>query len=156
MGGEIAHPWEWDFHVALPWFLLEHAEHRGVQTLVGDLNRLYSSDPALYRHDFEAQGFAWIDCDDREHSTLAFRRHGDGRTLIIVLNFTPQPRPGHMVGVQLPGTYRVLLNSDSVHYGGANLGHAVAHTKLVRRHGEPYTLTVDLPPLAGLVLERID
>ena len=31
MGGEIAHPWEWDFHVALPWFLLEHAEHRGVQ-----------------------------------------------------------------------------------------------------------------------------
>ncbi|HZW41580.1 MAG TPA: 1,4-alpha-glucan branching protein GlgB, partial [Agromyces sp.] len=30
MGGELAHPWEWDFHVALPWYLLEHAEHRGV------------------------------------------------------------------------------------------------------------------------------
>ena len=39
MGGEFAHPWEWDFHVALPWFLLEHAEHRGMQQLVADLNR---------------------------------------------------------------------------------------------------------------------
>ena len=127
-----------------------------MQTLVGDLNRLYTGHPAMHRHDFEARGFGWIDCDDRENSTLAFRRHGDGRTLIMVLNFTPQPRPGHMVGVQMPGTYRVLLNSDSSHYGGANLGHAEARTTPVRRHGEPFTLTIDLPPLAGLVLERID
>ncbi len=47
MGGEFAHPWEWDFHVALPWFLLEHAEHRGVQQLVADLNRAYVHEPAL-------------------------------------------------------------------------------------------------------------
>ncbi len=76
MGGEFAHPWEWDFHVALPWYLLEHAEHRGVQQLVADLNRLYVHEPALHRHEFEPEGFRWIDCSDREQSVLAFLRLG--------------------------------------------------------------------------------
>ena len=35
-----------------------------MQRLVGDLNRLYVAEPALHRHDFEPQGFHWIDCDD--------------------------------------------------------------------------------------------
>ena len=122
MGGELAHPWEWDFHVALPWYLLEHAEHRGVQQLLADLNRLYTQNPALYRHEFEPQGFSWIDCNDREQSVLSFLRSGGGQTLVVVLNFTPAPRSGYRVGVPEAGRYRVLMNSDSGHYGGANLG----------------------------------
>jgi 1,4-alpha-glucan branching enzyme len=154
MGGEFAHPWEWDFHVALPWFLLEHAEHRGVQQLVGDLNRVYVSHPALHRHEFDPQGFQWIDCSDREHSVLSFLRRADGEDVVVVLNFTPQPRHGYRIGVPAPGHYRVLLNSDSSYYGGSNLGGPSAPAEAVPLHGLPCSLVLDLPPLAGLVLAR--
>jgi len=154
MGGEIAHPWEWDFRVALPWSLLEHAEHRGVQQLVADLNRLYVDEPALHRHEFEPQGFQWIDCSDRQHSVLAYLRMAGWRKLVVVLNFTPEPRHGYRIGVPEAGVYRVLLNSDSAHYGGANLGRATLNADAAPMHGMPASLTLDLPPLAGLVLVR--
>jgi 1,4-alpha-glucan branching enzyme len=152
MGGEFAHPWEWDFHVALPWYLLEHAEHRGMQQLVADLNRLYVQEPALHRHDFEPEGFRWIDCSDREQSVLAFLRSGYGRQLVVVLNFTPEPRRAYRIGVPAAGEYRVLLNSDSGHYGGANLGLGAARAEATPCHGLPCSVVLDLPPLAGLVL----
>ncbi|MDR2214822.1 MAG: 1,4-alpha-glucan branching protein GlgB [Nevskiaceae bacterium] len=164
MGGEFAHPWEWDFHVALPWFLLEHNEHRGMMLLLSDLNRLYVNEPALHRHEFEPQGFAWIDCNDREQSTLSWLRSGgdedgdgnggSGPTLVVALNLTPQPRMGYEIGVPEPGEYRVLLNSDSVHYGGSNLGGVAAPARLEPRHGQPYSLRLDLPPLGGLLLVK--
>ena len=56
MGGEFAHPWEWDFHVALPWFLLEHAEHRGMQQLVADLNRALPRAPGAAPARIRARG----------------------------------------------------------------------------------------------------
>jgi 1,4-alpha-glucan branching enzyme len=154
MGGEFAHPWEWDFHVALPWFLLEHAEHLGVMRLVGDLNRLYRDEPALHRHDFEPQGFAWIDCADRDQSTLSWLRYGDGRSVVAVLNFTPEVRAGYEIGVPEPGEYRVLLNSDSSHYGGSNCGAELAVARPGPRHGQPCSLRLDLPPLGGLLLVK--
>ncbi len=154
MGGEFAHPWEWDFHVALPWSLLEHAEHRGMQQLVGDLNRVYVQEPAMHRHDFEPEGFHWIDCSDREQSVLAFLRLGGSQKLVVVLNFTPEPRRGYRIGVPEAGSYRVLLNSDSSHYGGANLGHAISVASNTPSHDLPCSLTLDLPPLAGLILVK--
>jgi len=154
MGGEFAHPWEWDFHVALPWFLLEHAEHRGVQQLVGDLNRLYVEQPALHRHEFEPQGFRWIDCSDREHSVLSFLRLAGAEQLVVALNFTPEPRPAYRIGVPATGRYRVLLNSDSSYYGGSNLGGPAAQAEAVPMHGQPCSILLDLPPLGGLVLVR--
>jgi 1,4-alpha-glucan branching enzyme len=154
MGGEFAHPWEWDFHVALPWDLLEHPEHRGVQQLVGDLNRLYVQEPALHRHEFEPEGFSWIDCNDRDQSVLSYLRIAGWRQLVVVLNFTPEPRRGYRIGVPAAGQYRVLLNSDSAHYGGANLGGPVVPAEVVPAHGLPASLVLDLPPLAGLILVR--
>jgi 1,4-alpha-glucan branching enzyme len=152
MGGELAHPWEWDFRVALPWFLTEHAEHRGMQQLIGDLNALYVGEPALYRYEFEPQGFMWIDCDDRANSTLSFLRRAGDHIAVVVLNFTPVPRNGYRLGVPRPGHYRVALNSDSSHYGGANVGNAVVVAEHHPSHGQTWSVVLDLPPLAGLVL----
>jgi 1,4-alpha-glucan branching enzyme len=154
MGGEFAHPWEWDFHVALPWYLLEHTEHRGMQRLVSDLNRLYVSQPAMHRHDFEPEGFHWIDCSNPEQSVLAFLRLGNVQRLVVVLNFTPEPRAAYRIGVPEPGSYRVLLNSDSAHYGGANLGQAISVADPTPCHNLSWSLKLDLPPLAGLVLVK--
>ena len=152
MGGEIAQPWEWDFRNALPWHLLDHAEHRGVQQLVADLNALYVGEPALHRHEFEPQGFMWIDCEDRAQSTLSFARRAGDRLAVVALNFTPVPRDGYRLGVPRPGRYRVAMNSDSAHYGGANLGNMTVEAEHLPAHGQTWSVLLDLPPLAGLVL----
>ncbi len=152
MGGEIAHPWEWDFRSALPWFLLEHSEHRGVQQLISDLNGLYVREPALHRFEFEPQGFLWIDCDDRANSTLSFVRRAGDRLAVVALNFTPVPRNGYRLGVPRSGHYRVALNSDSSHYGGANIGNLLVEAEHQPCHGQTWSVLIDLPPLAGLVL----
>ena len=152
MGGEIAQPWEWDFRNALPWFLTQHPEHSGMQQLVSDLNGLYVAEPALHRFEFEPQGFAWIDCNDRAHSTLSFLRRAGERIAVVVLNFTPVPRTGYRLGVPQPGHYRVAINSDSTHYGGANIGNMRVEAQPVATHGQKWSVEIDLPPLAGIVL----
>jgi 1,4-alpha-glucan branching enzyme len=52
------------------------------------------------------------------------------------------------------GRYRVLLNSDSEHYGGSNSGRIGAEAEHVPCHDLPHSLVLDLPPLAGLILVR--
>ncbi len=57
----------------------------------------------MHRHDFEPEGFHWIDCSDREQSVLAFLRLGLAQRLVVVLNFTPEPRSGYRIGVPESG-----------------------------------------------------
>jgi 1,4-alpha-glucan branching enzyme len=152
MGGEFAHPWEWNFRVALPWWLTDHGEHQGVQRALGDLNRLYVQRPALHRYEFEPRGFSWLDCNDAEHSTLSFARWSEDQHLVVALNFTPVPRPGFRVGVPHSGHYRELFNSDSGYYGGGNLGNgAGAEASTTPWHGQPRSIVINLPPLAGVI-----
>ena len=94
-----------------------------MRRLVGDLNRLYREHPALSRFEFEPRGFRWIDCEDRAHSLLSYLRFSDEETIVVVLNFTPVPRPRHHIGVPLMGTYREIFNSDSQYYGGSASPH---------------------------------
>ena len=83
------------------------------------------------------------------------RRARDGRELLVVLNFTPTPREGYRVGVGAPGFYREVLNSDSQYYGGSNIGNAGGlHAEHVATHGRPWSLSLNLPPLAVVAFER--
>ena len=90
MGGEFAQHAEWNHDRQLDWHLLEDERHRGVQRLIGDLNRCYREHPALHQCDAESRGFQWIDFSDHDQSVIAFARHGrDGGAMVIaVCNFT--------------------------------------------------------------------
>jgi len=152
MGGEFAQSGEWDFRAALPWQLVADPMHAGVQRLIGDLNRLYAQEPALHRHELEPAGFGWLDCDDAEFSTLSYARFDGERCAIVALNFTPVPRISHRVGVPRPGWYREVFNSDSMYYGGGNLGNPPAlQAQPVSYKGQPFSLELTLPPLGGLI-----
>jgi len=153
MGGEIAQWVEWDESVALDWELLHHDNHRGVRKLVSDLNHLYRDHPALHRHDFEQQGFEWLDCNDEEQSVLAFVRRGENETLVCVLNFTPVPRADYLVPMPQAGAYREILNSDSVHYGGTNQGNDRIMADGVGHNGQPASAGINLPPLGMVILK---
>ncbi|MGB8326994.1 MAG: 1,4-alpha-glucan branching protein GlgB [Steroidobacteraceae bacterium] len=153
MGSEFAQPTEWDFRMPLPWHLDREPAHAGVQRLVADLNRLYASDPRLHRFEFEPQGFRWINADDRDHSVLSYLRQDGEDSLVVALNFTPVPRHGYRLGVPRPGRYRELLNSDSEYYGGSNVGNiAFVEANAEPALGYPWSISVTLPPLAGVML----
>ena len=154
MGAELAQPHEWRGAEELPWGLLTQQVHGGMQHLVGDLNRLYTSQPALHELDFAAEGFSWIDCHDSEQSVISWLRYArDGSFVAVILNFTPVPRLSYRIGVPSAGVYRELLNTDSQFYGGSDLGNGLGLTAEKRSWmNRPASLTLTLPPLACVVL----
>lgn len=152
MGAEIAQWNEWDHEKSLDWHLLQYPEHRGMQDMVRDLNRLYAAEPALHERDCEVEGFAWIGPHDQDNSVIAFSRHGanwDDR-LIIICNFTPLVREAYRLRATRPGCYVEVFNSDSVSYGGSNVGNGGA----VQTDAEG-TLAITLPPLGALILKPV-
>jgi 1,4-alpha-glucan branching enzyme len=153
MGGEIGQWCEWNHEDSLQWHLLDFEPHRGLQRLVGDLNQLYRNEPALYEVDFDWNGFQWIDLHDSEHSTLTYLRlaKDPSNYMVCAFNFTPVPRVGYRMGVPREGWYREVLNSDASIYGGSNIGNAGGiQAEPVPWNGQPYSLIVTLPPLAGV------
>jgi 1,4-alpha-glucan branching enzyme len=156
MGCEFGQWREWAHNRALDWDVLDHADHRALQTLIGDLNRLYCSEPSLYKHSFEPDGFAWIDCHDATQSTISYLRQHNHEFTIIVCNFTPVPRIDYKIGVPRAGVYRELLNSDSTYYGGSNVGNGNAlHSVEQNWMQQPHALNITLPPLGAVVLKWV-
>jgi 1,4-alpha-glucan branching enzyme len=156
MGGELAQWREWSDERSLDWHLLEDGDgHLGVNTLVRDLNRILRERPALHQLDVEPRGFQWIDVNNALENILAFMRHsGAGDTLVCVCNFSAAPRPGYRFGLPEPGTYRLLLNTDSSYYSGDDaLQINSVQTDEQPWHGLPFSAVVDLPPLTTLWFE---
>jgi 1,4-alpha-glucan branching enzyme len=155
MGNEIGQGREWHERGEQDWLLLQHAYQRGVQQLCRDLNRLYRGTPALHELDFESRGFDWIDCHDADQSTLSFLRLArDGSFVVVVLNFTPVPRPNYRIGVPRGGHYREIFNSDSSYYAGSDLGNGPGIDATPEAWmGRAYSLRLTLPPLAAIILQ---
>ena len=157
MGNEIAQGQEWKVGSEIDWYLLGRSEHSGVKALVRDVNRLYRDVPALHELDFSHEGFAWVDCNNGDQSVLIFRRMArDGSYVLVLLNFTPVPRVAYRIGVPHKGGYREIFNSDSHYYGGSNMGNGYGlYTSDVACNGQEQSIEVTLPPLAGIVLEKM-
>jgi 1,4-alpha-glucan branching enzyme len=154
MGTEFGQGAEWNSAGVLDWYVLDYPLHHGMQRLVRDLCHLYRSTPALFRYEFDWQGFEWIDCHDAEQSTLSFLRRGDGEEIVVVIiNLTPVPRENYRIGVPLAGGYREIINSDSEYYGGSNLGNGPAPlwAEDIPWMKYPHSLSLTLPPLASIV-----
>ena len=156
MGGEFGQRREWTHEGELEWWVTDHPLHGGVQRFVRELNRVYRGSPALWQQDFSPEGFEWVEANDGEHSVFAFLRkpRDAGRQLLVVSNMTPVPRTNYLVGVDAPGRWREVINSDAGEFGGAGWGNlGGAETSPVRAHGRRHSLSLTLPPLSTLILE---
>jgi 1,4-alpha-glucan branching enzyme len=66
----------------------------------------------------------------------------------VVVNFSPNVYYDYRVRVPFPGKWREVLNSDSAHYGGSNVGNIGE----VVSHGQVPELNLTIPPLAAIFL----
>ena len=156
MGGEIAQWAEWNHDRSLDWHLLEDPRHKGIQSLIRDLNAAYRDVGALHQRDCEPDGFDWLVGGDAENSVFVFARKGaDGSYAVVASNFTPVPRENYRFGVDLGGFYEERVNTDAALYGGGNIGNmgGVAATD-ASSHGRMHSLEVTLPPLATVIFVR--
>jgi 1,4-alpha-glucan branching enzyme len=156
MGGEFGQWREWNETESLDWHLLEDPAHKGIQTLIGDLNRIYQKKKSLWEADGEPAGFEWIDANNAAENIVSFirRSRSINREFICVGNFAPVLRENHRLGLPRKGTYRLIVNTDAEIYGGngVNLSQSIkAEEEPI--HGQPFSATITLPPLATLWFE---
>ncbi|MDP4601137.1 MAG: 1,4-alpha-glucan branching protein GlgB [Polaribacter sp.] len=155
-GGEFGQTSEWNFQTSLDWHLLHYDVHKGAQTLVKDLNKLYKKEPALYQKQFSHEGFEWIDHGDHQNSVMTYIRKGKNEkdNVIVVLNLTPIPRENYRIGIPKAGTLEEIFNSDAKKYFGSGSFKNKNLTSEVREwNGREHSLELDLPPLAMMAFK---
>jgi 1,4-alpha-glucan branching enzyme len=153
MGCELGQRGEFWEAGSVDWSLENSPPHRGIQRLAADLNRLHTSERALHEVDFEWPGFEWVEAGDDAASVLAFIRRAKNREdfVLVVCNFTPVVREDYRVGVPVAGFYREILNTDSAHYEGHDVGSSGgARAEPIPWNDRPYSLKLRLPPLAAV------
>lgn len=148
MGGEIGQWSEWHCKGFLDWHLLQYPLHRGLFTMVRELNHLYLKESSLWENDLSWQGYEWVDFSDWEQSVISYLRKGSGPPLLVVHNFTPEFKKEYWI--KLPGLQKVeeIFNSDAALYGGSD-----------QRNGDVVPLKegfqIRLSPLATMIF-RLD
>ena len=153
MGQEFAQFSEWNEAKGLDWMLLEYDSHRQMEAYVRDLNHFYTEHPELWEVDYSWEGFQWIVPDDNQQSVIAFlRRDAKGKMIMVVCNFNPIQRVDYQMGVPNPGTYKELLNSDDVKYGGGGVHNPAKRTRKKPMHGFDQSIQLTLPPLSTVYL----
>ncbi len=156
MGSELAQAIEWNHDGELAWGSLMEANHAGVQRLVRDLNIMYRDTPALHQWDARAEGFEWIEGDNRDESVYAWVRWGDkdAAPVLCVFNFTPIERRDKRIGVPAPGMWREIMNTDAEVYAGGGRGNLGGkQSEPMPSHGHDQSIEITLPPLSSLMFE---
>ena len=70
---------EWNEKTSLEWGLLKYDIHSQMKDYVKALNHLYRTQPALYRMDYEPEGFEWINCTYNDENIVIFERKTESR-----------------------------------------------------------------------------
>ncbi|WBL25179.1 1,4-alpha-glucan branching protein GlgB [Zunongwangia sp. HGR-M22] len=152
MGGEIAQYGEWNYNSSLDWNLLDYPFHKGIHSLIKDLNKTYKKYPALYEKQFSPEGFEWISYDDNQNSILSYLRKGkeEKDDLVIVCNFTPNVLNNYRIGVPRSGKLKEILNTDDSKYEGSGVKNKIIKIDNQAFHGRDYSAALTIPPLASV------
>src|SRR5439155_19608901 len=160
MGSELAPEHEWDHDRELPWEIAEGDTLRvGYARFLSDLAALYHASPSLWAGDADPDGFAWIDGEGAaDASVVAWLRRGarpedDEELVVVVQNGASTARRGYRLGLPHPGPWDEVLNTDSEHYGGSNLGNGGRiMAEPIPWGRQPVSALVTLPPGGVLFL----
>ncbi len=152
MGDEFGQSAEWSEGRSLDWWHTDDALHSGLRRLLGDLNHLYRSSPALWQQDDDPAGFQWIDADDAPHNTISYVRYDrEGHPLVVAVNFAGVPQENYRLAFPHAGEWDEVLNTDSEIYGGSGVGNlGRIHASGQAHKGFDASASVRLPPLGAV------
>jgi 1,4-alpha-glucan branching enzyme len=158
MGAEFGQRHEWRDAESLDWGALDDDGHRGLRDCLRDLNTLYRESGGLHGTDWDPQGFGWTDLHNAADSVFGFRR-GDAReglsdAMMCMFNATPVPRVDYWIGVEAPGEYQCVFNSDASCYGGSGFVVPDGVSAQPGDGGSGWRLRLQLPPLAAVIYRR--
>ena len=120
------------------------------------LNQLLRHEPALFENQFNQKGFEWIDLEHRQETVISFKRKGKKRDddLLIILNLTPVVRNDWEIVTTGKLYTKEIFNSDEKKFGGsANVFNPQIRCNTLEADQKKYSLLVNLPPLAGIILK---
>lgn len=154
MGSEIGPYDEWNFTQPLPWHLLQYPSHAGLQKTVRDLNRLYTSLPALHYYNFQYEGFEWVNAGDFVNSILVYARQSNkpDEKCLVVCNLSIKPQEGYKIGLAVKENWELVFNSDDPGYWGS--GHECTPSLTAKKkewQGKPFYIELTIPPLCTLI-----
>ncbi|MDD6811123.1 MAG: 1,4-alpha-glucan branching protein GlgB [Lachnospiraceae bacterium] len=150
MGQDIGEYDEWNEERSVEWGLLENPEHKKLNKLMSDLNKLYTTKPALYAKDDSWEGFEWINCITPQQCMLSYLRKAEKPedTLVIVANFA-NAKQDFTVGVPFEGKYKEILNTDAKAYGGTGTVNTKEKRSIEKEwDGKPYAIEMVSAPLS--------
>jgi 1,4-alpha-glucan branching enzyme len=156
MGNEFGQTNEWDYRTELQWDLLQYDCHSLLKNEVTELNKLLQQEPALYQFQFDPSGFEWVDLNHRAESVVAYKRKGKRKSddLLVVLNMTPTIRNDWQLEVSGKEFKAEIFNSDSASYWGTgNVFNPDIRSECLNKKEKRYKITLNLPPLAGIILK---
>jgi 1,4-alpha-glucan branching enzyme len=154
MGCEFAQRDEWNHDKSLDWHLVEYDPHRGVQTLVKDLNDIYKTMPALHELDCDGNGFEWLISENASDSIFAYLRKSAEGEVLVVVNMTPSTYEAYKIGVPNTGRYIECLNTDDSQYGGSNVKNtAVIESRKGECNGHSNMIEISIPPLSTVIFD---
>jgi 1,4-alpha-glucan branching enzyme len=154
MGSEFGQPSEWSEQRGLDWWILDQPAHQGLQRLVGQLNRVYRENPALWEQDNTAAGFGWL-VNDPARNVIGFVRwSAAGEALACLVNFGGNPVGQFTVGLPFAGRWEEILNADAEDFGGSGVGNFGGVDAVAEPWGDqPASVELTLPPLAAVWLK---
>jgi 1,4-alpha-glucan branching enzyme len=156
MGNEFGQTSEWNFSTELDWKLLQYEPHQKLQDCLSDLNKLYTSHPALYECQFDPKGFEWIDLNHRNECVMSYMRKGKRRKddVLIVLNMTPVERYDWKINVHGKNSWKQIFCSDDAKYWGTGkFTQQEILTTAVDKKNKLFEIKLNLPALSAIVLQ---
>ncbi|MEO0027115.1 MAG: hypothetical protein RL716_446 [Actinomycetota bacterium] len=152
MGSEFGQQSEWNQERGLEWWILDQPSHRGLQSLVSTLNKLYVENPAMWQLDHHHTGFVWIDGGNADGNLLSFLRYDDnGEPIAVVINFAGHPHHDFKLGLPRSGKWSEILNTDAAEFGGSGVGNfGQIEANGEGSHGQPHSANISVPPLGAV------
>ena len=138
---------EWREEKELGWNLLTYPSHDSLHEYIKKLDHLYLTEPALYKFDYNAASFRWVDANNSGRNIFAFQRNDlEGHLIYCVFNFSAS-KQNYTLNVNVNGEFEELLNSDRDIYSGSNClnEHCYASN---------YKLNISLAPLSATMLRK--
>jgi 1,4-alpha-glucan branching enzyme len=156
MGNEFGQTNEWDYNSELPWELLQHDCHNGLQECVRRLNHLYVNEPALYQLQFEKKGFAWENLDNPKKGIIVYRRSGKTKAndMVVLLNVSSNPVTNWELTLKGKLHWQEIFNSNNATYWGTGeYLNTHIETQIVDKRAKQVTIKVNVNAFSCCIIQ---